>query len=206
MELFRNTRQPDWDWWAKLWPTPGETLRQLGLGTDDDVLEIGSGNGYFTLPAARIVDPGEVYALDLDTSLLDELEQLASQQEITNVTPVHGDARSLADHLSGTVDVALIANTFHGIEDRPSFLAEVTAVLAEDGRFVVVNWHDLPERATTVADEQRGPPAELRLSPEETERIVQDAVDVRLATQVDIPPYHYGLVFELRTDARRGRA
>lgn len=146
MERFQNTRQLDWDWWATLWPAPGETLRRLGLGTDDDLLEVGCGNGYFTLPAA--------------------------------------------------VDVALIANTFHSIEEPPSFLEAVTAALAENGRFIVVNWRDLPKETTTAAGTHRGPPADLRLSPDGTRRIVQEAVDVRLAEQVDTPPYHYGLVFE----------
>lgn len=196
MDRFQNTRQPDWDWWGKLWPTPSETLRQLDVGTADTLVDIGSGNGYFTLPAARIVDPGRVYALDLDSSVLAEVEQIASQQEITNITPVHGDARSLADQLSEAVDVALLANTFHGVDDPSSFLDEVAAVLAADGRFVVVNWRDLPRETTTVGGEPRGPPATLRLSPAETTQLVQDAVDVTLAAQRDIPPYHYGLVFE----------
>jgi SAM-dependent methyltransferase len=196
MDRFQNTRQPDWDWWGKLWPTPGERLREFDIGPDDTLVEIGSGNGYFTLPAARLVAPAQVYALDLDSSLLDELERLASQQEIGNVTTVHGDARSLSTHLSEPVDVALVANTFHGIDDRESFLEEIVAVLAEDGRFVVFNWRDSPRETTTVAGEPRGPPTELRLSPDETRRIVQDAVDMTPVQQRDIPPHHYGLVFE----------
>jgi len=62
MDRFRNTGQPDWDWWGGVWPTPGATLlRQLGLVPGDRVVEIGSGNGYFALPAARIAaDPATV--------------------------------------------------------------------------------------------------------------------------------------------------
>lgn len=196
MERFPNTRQPDWDWWGRLWPAPGETLRGVGLEPGDTLVEVGSGNGYFTLPAARLVDPAQVYALDLDASLLDELAGLASQQDITNTTTVHGDARSLTDHLPGAVDVALVANTFHGIDDPRAFLEEVSAVLAEDGRFVVINWRDAPRETTTVAGEPRGPPTELRLSPTETRRLVRDAVGMTATRQVDVPPYHYGLVFE----------
>jgi len=196
MERFQNTRQPDWDWWGKLWPTPGETLRQLGLSPRDTLVEIGSGNGYFTLSAARIVDPARVYALDLDPELLGELEHLADQQDIENVVPVHGDARSLADHVPDPVAVGLIANTFHGIEDPATFVKEVVAVLTEDGRFIVINWRDLPRETTTVAGEPRGPPTDLRLSPDETQEIVEEAADVTLAQRIEIPPYHYALTFE----------
>ena len=54
MDRFRNTRQPDWDWWGRLWPTPGATLRELGIETGDALAEVGSGNGDFALPAVRM--------------------------------------------------------------------------------------------------------------------------------------------------------
>jgi len=196
MERFQNTSQPDWDWWGKLWPTPSETLRQFGLSTGETLVEIGSGNGYFSLPAARIVDPATVYALDVDAPLLDELDSLATQQQIDNIVPVHGDARSLSKYISEPVDVGLIANTFHGVEDHAGLLEEVTTILADIGRFIIINWRDLPKEQTTIADEPRGPPTELRLSPTETITIVSDATDLTQTRQIDLSPYHYALVFE----------
>jgi SAM-dependent methyltransferase len=196
MDRFQNTRQPDWDWWGKLWPAPGETLRELGLSARTSVAEIGSGNGYFTLPAARITDPARVYALDVDESLLEELAEFADQQGIDNVVPVHGDARSLAEHLPEPVDVGLMANTFHGIEDPAEFVEQIVAVLTEDGKFIVINWQDSPRETTTVAGQPRGPPTDIRLSPAETKRIVENATDLSVSQQTDLPPYHYALSFE----------
>lgn len=196
MDRFRYTRQPDWDWWGKLWPTPGETLRSLGLSTGTSLVDVGSGNGYFALPAARITDPATVYAFDVDESLLEELAAIADQQEIENVVPVCGDARSLPDHLPAPVDRCLIANTFHGIEDPSGFVQAAFDALVEDGEFVVVNWHELPRETTTVAGRQRGPPTERRLSPARTRRVVEDAADFSRHRRIELPPYHYALVFE----------
>jgi len=196
MDRFRNTGQPDWDWWGRVWPTPGATLRRLGLASGDRVVEIGSGNGYFALPAARVADPGAVYAVDIDESLLAELDALAGKQRIDNVSTVEGDARELPELLSEPADFALLANAFHGIEDRAAFVETVADALADDGRFAVVNWRDLPREETTVGGEPRGPPTEIRLSPEATRRAIEDATDLRLAREIDLPPYHYGLVFE----------
>ncbi len=196
MERFRNTGQPDWDWWGRIWPTPEDTLRRLGVSPGDRVAEIGCGNGYFALPAGRIAAPASVYAVDLDETLLAELEGLAAGKGIDNVVPVRGDARDLAALLPEPVDLALLANAFHGIDDRAAFVAGVAGALAADGRFVVVNWRDRPREATAIAGEPRGPPTELRVGPEETRRAVEDASDLRLAREVDLPPFHYGLVFE----------
>ncbi|WP_410766301.1 class I SAM-dependent methyltransferase [Haloferax sp. DFSO60] len=196
MDIFQNTRQPDWDWWGRLWPTPGETLRQLGLTSDCTVAEIACGNGYFALPAARIVEPNPVYALDIDESVLRELEHLAEQQAIENIVALHGDARELDAHLTERVDVVLLANTLHGVEDKTKLIQQAFDTLRDGGQLVVVNWHDHPRETTTVGGKPRGPPTELRMSPEETNTAVQDAVDVRSTTSIELPPYHYAIRFE----------
>lgn len=196
MDRFQNTGQPDWDWWGKLWPTPGETLRSLGIGPGQTLAEVGSGNGYFALPAARIVEPNPVYAVDLDESVLDELRQLADQHEIENVVTVQGDARTLASTLPEQVDTLLVANTFHGVANPEAFVHEISEALQPDGRFLVVNWHDRPRAETTVLDSPRGPPTELRLSPSETTAIVEATGAFTRARQVELPPYHYALCFD----------
>jgi SAM-dependent methyltransferase len=196
MDRFQNTRQPDWDWWGRLWPTPGETLRRLGVAPGDSLAEVGCGNGYFALPAARIAAPAPVYAVDLDEALLDELDCLAERQGIENVTTVCGDARSLDRHLPERVETVLLANTFHGVADREGFLEGVAGSLHSDGTFLVVNWHDRPREETPVADEPRGPPADLRLTPDETETAVREASDFESVETVELPPYHYAVAFQ----------
>jgi len=113
-------------------------------------------NGYFALPAARITDPATVYALDTDGSLLSELVDIADQQDIENITPVEGDARSLHQLLPDSVDTVLLANTFHGIDDTAAFVREACGSLRLNGQFVVVNWQARVRAQTTVTGEHGG--------------------------------------------------
>jgi len=196
MDRFQNTRQPDWGWWGRLWPTPGATLQRLGVEPGETVAEVGSGNGYFALPAARITAPETVYAVDIDPALLAELVHVADQQGISNVETVEGDARALAQLLPEPVDIVLIANTFHGIDQVSPIVQQSFESLCPGGRFVLVNWQDLPRETTPIAGEPRGPPESLRLSADETERRVLDAADVTLRETIELPPYHYAQVFE----------
>jgi ubiquinone/menaquinone biosynthesis C-methylase UbiE len=196
MDRFENTGQPDWDWWSKLWPTPGATLRKLGLEPDGSVAEVGCGSGYFALPAARIVEPEPVYAIDLDQALLDDLDALADQQDIENVVPVHGDARKLTRLLPEPVTTLVVANTFHGVDDQSGLVEQAYRMIEPGGSLVVVNWHERPREATTVGNEPRGPPTELRMTPTETEAAVVPVTGFELDRRVELPPYHYALVFD----------
>lgn len=198
MARFQNTRQPDWDWWGQLWPAPGETLREFGVEAGETLVEVGSGNGYFALPAARITEPATVYAVDIDESLLEELSQLADKQAIENLSTITGDVRQLAQHLPERVDVVLIANTFHGIEEPTPFVTQAFDSLRPEGRLVIVNWQDVPREETRIDGEPRGPPTALGLSPEATEKTVLEAASFDRNDVIELPPYHYALVFEGR--------
>lgn len=198
MDRFENTTQPDWDWWGRLWPAPGETLRMLGIEAGDRLVEVASGNGYFALPAATIVAPAPTYAVDLDDDHLAEIDHLAAQQQQTNLTTVRGDARELSDLLPEPVDVATITNTLHGVDDVAGLASEAFAALADGGRLVVVNWYDRPREETTIDGEPRGPPADRRMSPGGTTEAIGEGVDVEVERRVELPPYHYGRVYVRR--------
>lgn len=97
------------------------------------------------------------------------------------------------------VDVVLVANTFHGIDDKRAFVEEAAESLRLGGRFVVVNWYDRPCETTTVAGEPRGPPTDLRLSPDDAAAAVLECETFSLKERIELPPYHYGLLFERTT-------
>ena len=63
------------------------------------------------------------------------------------------------------------------------------------GHFAIVNWHQRPREETVILGEPRGPKTELRLSPQQTIDAVESS-GLKLAQLVELPPYHYGAVFE----------
>lgn len=188
MSRWRNTRQPDWDWWSELWPEPRETLRRIGVEPGTALADAGSGNGYFTLPAAELASV--VYPVDVDADLLTELEERAGD----SVETIQGDVTELDELLPRRVDSVLMANTLHGAPEKEEFARAAHRSLADGGRLFVLNWRDLPKRETVVAGEPRGPPPELRMSVEETREAVEPA-GFSAEEVVDVEPYHHAAVF-----------
>src|SRR5262249_1385579 len=64
---------------------PGKLLRRLGLRPGDTLADVGSGPGFFTLPAAEIVGAeGLVYAADIQGEMLTAVRSRAAQAGLTN--------------------------------------------------------------------------------------------------------------------------
>lgn len=190
MTAFQNTGMPDWDWWSECFPDPETSLREMGLLDVDSLVDVASGDGFFTVPIATHVET--VYSVDLDTDLLASLEAYAEEVGVA-VTTIEGDARDLPDLLPERVEAALLANVFHGVDDRVGLAESVRESLEPGGRFVVVNWDPNSREETTVFDEPRGPPTEMRIGPEVTREAVEQA-GFDVVETVSLPPYHHAVV------------
>lgn len=192
--MFPATSMPDRDWWAALWPDPSNLLRALGVRAEMTVLDLCCGDGYFTAPLAKIVG-GRVYALDIDPEMIAQARDEAERQGVSVLQWIIGDARDTAPLIPEPVDFVLLANTFHGVPNKPTLARVVAEVLRPGGLFAIVNWHPRPREETTVLGVKRGPPTELRMSPASVQEAVEPA-GFSLSRLVEVPPYHYGAVFE----------
>ena len=194
---------PTAGWWEALWPDPAGVLAKVGLKRGMEVIDLCAGDGWFTLQIAKIAR--RVAAIDIDPALLDVARKRLSESGVTNCELVAGDAYEVARLWPHEVDFVFMANVFHGVSDRPRLARSVHSALRLGGQFAVVNWHSRPREETIVLGEPRGPRTELRLEPQAV-RVEVEPSGFRLRQVTEIPPYHYGAVFEKVMIRRSGRA
>lgn len=194
--FFQGTEMPTSGWWEALWPDPAAVLTAMGIKAGMDVIDLCSGDGWFTLQIAKVAR--HVIAIDIDADLLEVARRRLTENGMTNCDFVAGDAYELARLASRPADFIFMANAFHGVPDQPRLAHAVHATLGPAGRFAIVNWHQTAREKTIVMGEPRGPKTELRLSPEQTIAAVESS-GLKLAELVEVPPYHYGAVFEKST-------
>ena len=191
--FFQGTEMPTAGWWEALWPDPAGVLAAVGIEPGMEVVDLCSGDGWFTLQIAKIAR--HVIAIDIDPSLLEVARHRLTESGATNCDFVAGDAYELAKLVSGPADFVFLANAFHGVPDRPRLARAVRATLRPAGHFAIINWHQRPREETVILGEPRGPKTELRLSPQQTIDAVESS-GLKLGRLVELPPYHYGAVFE----------
>jgi ubiquinone/menaquinone biosynthesis C-methylase UbiE len=191
--FFEGTGMPDPGWWEALWSDPAGVLACIGIKPGMDVVDLCSGDGWFTLQIAKIART--VIAIDIDGKLLDVARRRLIESGVLNCIYIEGDAYEIASAVRHPVDFVFLANAFHGVPDPLRLSLAVKAVLRIGGRFAIVNWHQRPREETIVLGEPRGPKTELRITPETTKARVAPSGLSFLGT-VEIPPYHYGCIFE----------
>jgi ubiquinone/menaquinone biosynthesis C-methylase UbiE len=169
--------------------------RRAGRGRTEagqDVVDLCSGDGWFTLQIARIAR--HVFAIDIDGKLLETARLRLAESGQSNCTFVEGDAYDIAALVERPVDFVFLANAFHSVPDKPRLATAVLRVLKPGGLFAIVNWHARPREQTTVLGEPRGPETALRIGPQAVEDALQQTA-LRPVRTVDIPPYHYASIF-----------
>ncbi|MGI8527603.1 MAG: class I SAM-dependent methyltransferase [Pseudolabrys sp.] len=191
--FFEGPEMPTAGWWEALWPDPAAVLIAVGIKPGMEVIDLCSGDGWFTLQIAKIAR--HVVAIDIDHNLLEVARHRLIESGTTNCDFVAGDAYELARLMPRSADFVFMANAFHGVPDPVRLAHAVREKLKPTGRFAVVNWHQRLREETRILNEPRGPRTELRLSPEQTVKAVE-ASGLKLAHLVEVPPYHYGAVFE----------
>lgn len=194
--FFQGTEMPTAGWWEALWPDPANVLATVGLRPDMDVIDLCSGDGWFTFQIAKIAR--HVAAIDIDPSLLEVARHRLAESRIGNCDFIPGDAYDIAK-LAGAADFVFMANAFHGVPDRLHLAQAVRSALKPGGHFAIVNWHKRPREETMILGEPRGPKTELRMSPEETITSVENGGLKHMKT-VEVLPYHYGVVFQRSAD------
>jgi SAM-dependent methyltransferase len=137
-----------------------DLARLLAVRGDEDIIELGSGAGFYTDRIAALTT-GTVYGLDIQPEMH---EFYRSRGLPANVRLMTGDVRHL-DLPPASVDVACSISTWHESDGVIDF-AGLARALRSSGRLVVVDW-----RRDADSDEH-GPPMAIRLTKEEVAAVL----------------------------------
>jgi SAM-dependent methyltransferase len=125
------------------WQLPDRVVDALDLTPGDHVADVGAGDGFFVFHLADAVGPaGRVYAVEVEEEKVRELERRVREKGYENVEVVLGE---LGDPLlpDGAIDLVLLCNVYHHIEDRHDYFLRLQADLRSNGRVAVVEPREL---------------------------------------------------------------
>jgi len=116
--------------------SPEKVIQRSGIQKGMQVLEIGCGSGAITTFVARAVgNKGNVYALDIQPEMLQQLENKLPQPEnkdITNIKLIESSAYDLPFD-DNSLDLVFMVTVFGEIPDHDKALKEIKRVLKPGG-------------------------------------------------------------------------
>jgi len=165
---------------------PEEVLNQLELKADMVAAEFGCGSGGFSIPLAKKLDEGLVYALDIQKISLSALKSRSLLENITNIRIICCDLEkprgsTLSD---SSLDLVLIPNVLFQVEDKNAIILEAKRVLKNKGKLVIIDWDPKAIQG----------PVEGRVS-EAKMKETAEKKGFSFEKELDVGKYHYGLVF-----------
>ncbi|MBI4138553.1 methyltransferase domain-containing protein [Candidatus Uhrbacteria bacterium] len=170
---------------------PFKLLERVGIRAGHSVADLGCGAlGHFVFPAAQLVGgTGMVYAVDIQRSVLEQIEKTSKQEQMMNVKTVWSDidvpgATRIPD---ASLDLTLLINNLYLSQNRPQVVREMARLTRPGGRAVVVEWKTI---ATPI-----GPPPTQRVDKEEAKKIMASP-SFTFLDEFEAGPYHYGLLYQ----------
>jgi ubiquinone/menaquinone biosynthesis C-methylase UbiE len=169
------------------WQDPEKILSSIGLAPGMVFVDMGCGDGYFALPAARAVGlSGKVYANDIDAGAVGRLREQAAKEGLRNLSAEVKEAESTVA-CEGCADIVFFGIDLHDFRDPARVLQNAKRMLRPKGRLADLDWKDEPM--------EFGPPKEKRFSIHKARNLIESA-GFRIVSITEPGPYHYLIIAE----------
>lgn len=141
-------------------------LGLLGINSHDTVADIGCGPGYFSIPLAKAVINGKLYALDIDDEMLATCRDRVAQARLGNVEILKSNEFDFPLG-QGSLDGEFMAFVVQQSADKTKLLRASRELLKPKGWCSILEWY---HKKT-----ETGPPLERRVDPPDLEGLATDA-------------------------------
>ena len=159
-------------------------LSLLPIRTYEVVADIGCGPGYFTIPLAKYLFDGKVYAVDVQREILDTLKERLNRIHLTNIESILATEKKM-QLKKETLDGALLAFVLHETDNKEGLLNQVFTSLKKGGWAAIIEWYK--------KEMVEGPPLEERVDAEQARELLEK-VGFRFTSQRDLSGKYYMLL------------
>jgi len=159
---------------------PEKVLEFLGDLLGQTIMDIGAGSGYFSVKLAE--KGAKVIAADVDDEFQEFLQRRIEKSNLDNIETrkIPYDSPNLKEE---EVDMVLIVNAYHHIENRPEYFTKVKKGTKPEGQLVIIDFFksEIPV----------GPPLDHKLPIDVVVNELKKAGYNSFEVNVDLLPYQY---------------
>jgi ubiquinone/menaquinone biosynthesis C-methylase UbiE len=179
-ELLRPKLEESYD--------PQSLIALVPIHNNQHVADVGSGPGWLSLPLAKYLYAGKLYAVDVQAAMLDKVREQADRYHIGNIE-TRQSKESTIPLDDGSMDGVVLSNTLNEATRPRSLLKECARLLRNGGWMAVVEW------LQSDHEPEFGPPAAQRIPMEQLLEMGGELGLHRIRSR-QIGPSHYVVLFK----------
>jgi ubiquinone/menaquinone biosynthesis C-methylase UbiE len=183
----RDSGMPDEEMWSEFFDAR-TILEQMQLTQKlNNVVDLGSGYGTFSIPAAQIVS-GTVHAFDIEPEMTELLKSKSVQLNINNIDlHLHDFIANGSGLANNSVDYAMLFNILHHSHPE-QILEETFRILKPNSKAGIIHWRsDIPT--------PRGPELNIRPTPDQCKQWAL-ASGFTIHKELLLEPFHFGIIIQ----------
>ena len=161
-------------------------IENLPLTATSFVVDLGAGTGYFTVPIAKRVLDGRVFAVDLQPEMLAMIETRKVNEGLTNIQTVLASETNPRLPES-SADLVLIVDAYHEFTYPLEVMQQVAASLKPDGRLYLIEYR---------GEDSSVPIKPLHKMDEEQAKREMTSAGLSWVDTLDFLPWQHVLVFK----------
>ncbi len=162
---------------------PEKVFKKIGIRSDIVAADFGCGSGGWVLPLAKMLETGNVFAIDILPEPLSALKLKVKAEGISNVENICSNVEKKRGSklYDSSCDLVLMTNLFSQCDDMEIVLEEGIRVLKKGGRILVCDW------------KEGGPLGPNKISVEKIKGLAKK-MKLKSGKEFSAGDYHYGIM------------
>ena len=160
-------------------------ISNMDIKSNEIVADIGAGSGYHVFRIAPLANQGFVYAVDIQSEMLTEIDKTKKSNNITNVETILGSEKSV--HLNkNSVDKVLMVDVYHEFNFPVEMMTSIKNALKPNGELFLIEYR---------AEDLKVPIKRIHKMTEEQAVKEMKAAGLVLKENIDNLPWQHCMVF-----------
>ena len=160
-------------------------IQNMGIKSNDTIADIGAGSGYHVFRIAPLAKKGLIYAVDIQSEMLVEIEKTKELGKIINIQTILGSEKSV--HLpKNSVDKILMVDVYHEFNFPVEMIASMKNALKPNGQLFLIEYR---------GEDSKVPIKKIHKMTEKQAVKEMEAAGFKLKENIDNLPWQHCMVF-----------
>ena len=161
-------------------------IKNMKIKSVDHIADIGAGSGYHAFKMALLAENGLIYAVDIQSEMLHEIELKKKSNRILNIETILGSEKSinLPKH---SLDKVLLVDVYHEFSDPIEMIESIKNALKPNGLLFLIEYR---------GEDSNVPIKKIHKMTEKQSILEMKTAGFKLKENIDNLPWQHCMIFE----------